>query len=58
MEKITGYAYIDQPASELLDKLPTDQRNSMEEIFKKIHSAGQADGYVKGKFAEKEQSKR
>ena len=46
MEKITGYQYIDQPATELLDKLPNDVQVSLKEIFQKIHSAGKADGFA------------
>lgn len=58
MENITGYQYIDQPASELLGKLPNDVQTDLMEIFKKIHSAGKADGYVSGKQTKIEHSKR
>jgi hypothetical protein len=49
MENITGYQYIDQPASELLDTLPNDVQKNLREIFKNIHSAGKAEGYSNGK---------
>jgi hypothetical protein len=49
MENITGYQYIDQPASELLDTLPSDVQINLKEIFKNIHSAGKAEGYSQGK---------
>ena len=49
MENITGYQYIDQPASELLDTLPNDVQKNLKEIFKNIHSAGKAEGYSQGK---------
>ncbi len=58
MENITGYQYMDQPASELLKNLPNDIQTDLKEIFKKIHSAGQADGYAKGKYTRIEQLER
>lgn len=45
MENITGYQYIDQPANELLGKLPNEVQENLKEIFKQIHSAGKAEGY-------------
>jgi hypothetical protein len=50
MNKITGYQYIDQPATELLEKLPNDIQSNLMEIFTQIHSAGKAEGYSQSKY--------
>jgi hypothetical protein len=53
MDKITGYQYIDEPATELLTTLPKDTQENLREIFKQIHSAGKADGFTYGVQSEK-----
>ncbi len=58
MDKITGYQYIDQPATELLDTLPNNVQKDLREIFRQIHSAGKAEGYSQGKYCKEEESKR
>jgi hypothetical protein len=49
MDNITGYQYIDQPAAELLEKLPSNIQIDLKKIFKDIHSVGKSEGYFEGK---------
>jgi|TARA_R110000868_G_scaffold26440_1_gene101763 hypothetical protein len=53
MNDITGYNYIDEPATELLEELPIETQESLLKIFKQIHSAGKADGFTYGVESEK-----
>jgi|TARA_R110000803_G_scaffold193207_1_gene256141 hypothetical protein len=48
MKDITGYNYIDEPATKLLTTLSTESQKNLLKIFKQIYSAGKSEGYHYG----------
>jgi hypothetical protein len=51
MNNITGYQYIDQPATELLETLPNNVQKDLAEVFRQIYSAGKSEGYSYAKLS-------